>query len=95
MRGRAVLFVFVATQVLDGALTYAGVRQGLAPEGNPLVEFLMRSMGLFSALCFVKLLAVFFGGLLFAFGRITILVYLTVFFWVIAILPWLVVLAGV
>lgn len=51
--------LFIALQILDGALTFHGVSlHGTAVEGNHLIRFLMNEIGISSALVVVKSLAV-------------------------------------
>ena len=52
----ALIGVLIALQILDGALTLAGMHTfGLSAEGNPLLRTLMNSLGLIPGLVATKL----------------------------------------
>ena len=60
--GNIALFVFVLTQALDGVLTYIGVSTfGLKAEGNPVIAWLMGSLGNGTDVATAKFTAVSFG----------------------------------
>jgi hypothetical protein len=62
-----VLAIFLVAQVLDGALTYIGVREfGIQAEGNMLLTTLMHAWGAGPALIAAKLLASLCGLILFS-----------------------------
>lgn len=92
LRSKAILAAFTGTQVLDGALTFAGVTMGLASEANPIIAGLAGHVGLVTALFVVKTVACLFGVALAATGRSMLLAFLTLFYWGVAILPWLLIL---
>lgn len=49
----------VILQVLDGALTYSGMRTfGLAAEGNPLLRGLMNTMGILPGIALMKMVCI-------------------------------------
>jgi hypothetical protein len=59
--GNLVVIAFLLAQACDGVLTYVGVSiYGIGMEGNPLLAWMMRSMGQGAALATAKGLA---GGL--------------------------------
>jgi hypothetical protein len=91
-RVQIILAVFIATQVLDASLTYAGVTRGLASEANPLIAGLAQYIGLFTSLFAVKLLAVVGAFILAFLNRTRLLVLAVVLYWVAAVLPWMFVL---
>ncbi len=83
------LTAFLTAQVLDGLLTYFGVRSmGPAAEGNPLIAWLMGHVGEGPALAGTKLLAGSFGIALHLSSVHRIIAVLTVFYFGVAILPW-------
>ena len=62
-----VLVIFLVVQLLDGALTYVGVRQfGIEAEGNLLLTSLMQAWGTGPALIAAKLFSSACGLMLFA-----------------------------
>lgn len=62
-----VLAIFLAAQLLDGALTYVGVRRfGIEAEGNVLLTTLMHAWGTGPALVAAKLFSSACGVILFA-----------------------------
>ena len=82
---------FVATQLLDGILTSAGVRLfGAHVEGNPLILWYAQSIGPTSAVWGAKAFAVACGGILYANGKHDALAAVTLFYSVCAIAPWIV-----
>jgi hypothetical protein len=86
---RAIFAAFVLTQVLDGVLTYAGVSRGVAGEANPLIGVLISVWGLSFALLIVKTAAVMLGALIHKHRQDGVLFGLTMFYWVMAIHPWM------
>ena len=92
MTTRAVLFLFLLTQVGDGLLIYAAVRPyGIAAEGNIALATWMALVGPFPTLFVAKLVAAGGGVLLYARGIHRTLALLTIFYVVGAIAPWIVV----
>jgi hypothetical protein len=62
-----VLVIFLVAQILDGALTYVGVRQfGIEAEGNMLLTTLMQAWGTGPALVAAKVFSGACGLMLFA-----------------------------
>jgi hypothetical protein len=83
------LLVFVLVQALDGGLTYAGVRiWGPGIEANPLISSAIMSAGPGMGLASAKLMAVGFGMVLHLHQTHVAVALLTVFYLVVAILPW-------
>ena len=88
--GDVAVVVFLMTQALDGVLTYVGVTLlGLHMEANPLLAWLMGSMGHGPALTSAKVLAGGFGILLHISSVHRVVVALTAFYVIVAIIPWL------
>jgi hypothetical protein len=93
MSTRLILALFLVAQAYDGVFTYAAVHAyGLAAEGNVLLGTWMALVGPTPALVGAKLLAASCGVLLYIVGVYRGLAYLTVFYAVAAIGPWLYVL---
>ena len=88
--GDVAVVVFLMTQALDGVLTYVGVTLlGLHMEANPLLAWLMGSMGHGPALTSAKVLAGGFGILLHISSVHRVVAALTAFYVIVAIIPWL------
>jgi len=88
--GEYVLAAFLLVQVCDGLLTYAGVSAyGVHVEGNPLLAWLMVSMGRGPALAMTKAAASGFGIALHLTSVHRVVAALTLFYVALAILPWL------
>jgi len=88
------LALFAAIQLADGALTAAGIAEfGPHIEGNPLIDFAARGVGIGVALIGAKLFAVFCGTLLHLHARHLTLAILTVGYVLGAIVPWTLLLA--
>ena len=82
--------LFIVAQLLDGILTYAGIKYfGPEVESNPLLAGWIALIGAAPALIGAKLLASACGLLLFMCGVHRILLTLTIFYGVVAIGPWL------
>ena len=80
---------FVAVQVLDGVLTYIGVRTfGLGIEANPLVAWYAGAFGPAAGLAAAKLFAIACASVLFATARHRTVAVLTMVYLVFAIMPW-------
>lgn len=91
--GDIALVAFLLAQALDGVLTYVGVNiHGPQIEGNPLVGWLMASFGEALGLATAKVTAGGFGIALHLSGVHTAVALLTVFYFVVAIIPWLAIL---
>jgi hypothetical protein len=90
---RLILALFLVAQAYDGVFTYAAIHaDGLAAEGNVLLGTWMALVGPAPALVGAKLLAAGCGILLYMVGFYRGLAYLTAFYAVAAIGPWLVIL---
>lgn len=91
--GDVALVVFLLAQASDGVLTYVGVHSfGLAAEGNPLIAWLMGSLGPGPGLFMAKLTAVCFGIVLHVSGVHRAVAALSGFYALVAVGPWLAVL---
>lgn len=91
--GDVALFVFLLAQALDGALTYVGViTYGIHMEGNPLIGWLMTSIGHGPALAAAKLAATFFGIALHISAVHKAVAVLALFYLLVAICPWVAIL---
>lgn len=89
--GDVVMVVFLAVQVLDGFLTYRGIRDlgfGVEIEGNPLVALAISAFGVRLALILVKTIASLLGLFLHAHRYHRVLAALTALYVVAAIAPW-------
>ena len=88
--GDAVLVAFLLAQACDGVLTYVGVSTyGLRMEGNPLLGWLMNSLGQGVALAAAKTTAGAFGIALHLTSVHRIVAVLTAFYVAAAVLPWI------
>jgi hypothetical protein len=84
---------FLLAQACDGVLTYVGVRQyGLAIEGNPLLGWLMASVGSGLALTAAKAAAGAFGIALHLSAVHRLVAVLAAFYVTVAVVPWIVIL---
>lgn len=91
--GDLAVIVFLLTQVSDGVLTYIGVATyGLAAEGNPLIAWLMQSLGEGPGLATAKVTAGGFGIALHVAGVHKAVALLAGFYMVVAIGPWVAIL---
>ena len=91
--GDLAVVVFLVAQVLDGALTYIGVSTyGIAVEGNPLISWLMTSLGEGPGLATAKVTAGGFGIALHVAGVHKAVALLAGFYYVVAIGPWVAIL---
>jgi hypothetical protein len=87
--GDLALVLFVLVQLLDGVLTYAGVRiWGPGIEANPLISSAMMSAGPGISLASAKLIAVACGLILYIHQTHRVVALLTVFYVAAAIVPW-------
>ena len=88
--GDVAVLLFLLAQMLDGVLTYVGVSTyGLHVEANPLIGWLMSSMGEGPGLATAKLTAGFFGIALHLSAVHRTVAVLTAFYLAVAIIPWM------
>jgi hypothetical protein len=88
-----VVIVFLVAQACDGVLTYIGVRiYGVGMEGNPLLGWLMASMGQGVALTATKVTAGAFGIALHLSAVHRVVAALAAFYLAVAIVPWITIL---
>ena len=88
-----VVVTFLVAQACDGVLTYIGVSlYGIGMEGNPLLAWLMETMGEGAALATAKGVAGAFGIALHLSAVHRVLAALSAFYVAVAILPWLAIL---
>ncbi len=88
-----VVVVFLVAQACDGVLTYIGVSlYGIGIEGNPLLAWLMETMGEGAALATAKGMAGAFGIALHLSAVHRVLAALSAFYVAVAIIPWLAIL---
>jgi hypothetical protein len=91
--GDLAVLSFLLAQAADGALTFVGVRHlGLAVEANPLIAWLIASFGEAGALTGAKLVAGGFGIALHLSAVHKVVAGLTLFYVVVAVLPWIAIL---
>jgi uncharacterized membrane protein len=91
--GDAALLLFLLAQASDGVLTYVGVTvYGVHMEGNPLLSWLMAVIGQGPALATAKLAAGGFGIALHLSAVHKAVAILTVFYFAVAVVPWLAIL---
>lgn len=91
--GNFVVVAFLVAQAFDGVLTYVGVRQyGLGVEGNPLLGWLMASVGSGVALAATKAAAGAFGIALHLGAVHRLVALLAVFYVAVAVVPWIAIL---
>ena len=87
--GDVVLVAFLLAQACDGVLTYVGVSTyGIRIEGNPLLGWLMGSLGQGLALTAAKTAAGAFGIALHLTAVHRIVALLTAFYVAAAVVPW-------
>lgn len=90
-----VLAIFLVAQVLDGALTYIGVRQfGIEAEGNVLLTTLMYAWGAGPALLAAKLFSSACGVILFAISVYRVLAAAAGACIGLAVIPWMMIVLG-
>src|SRR5918993_2226656 len=88
-----VVVVFLLAQACDGVLTYVGVSlYGTGMEGNPLIVWLMETMGHGVALTTAKGIAGAFGIALHLSSVHRVLAALAAFYVAVAIVPWMAIL---
>lgn len=92
--GRLVLTVFVVLQIADGLISYGAVSVfGIGAEGNPLIQSWIHLAGAGPALFGAKLLACGCGAVLYLLHIRRTLAWLTAFYFVAAVGPWLLILS--
>jgi hypothetical protein len=90
MFGDVVLVVFLLAQACDGVFTYVGVSTyGVRMEGNPLLGWLMSSLGQGLGLTAAKATAGAFGIALHLTSVHRIVALLTAFYVAAAVVPWI------
>lgn len=83
------LVLFLVAQASDGVLTYVGVNvYGLHMEGNPIIAWLMTTLGQVPALAAAKVTAGIFGIALHMSAVHKAVALLAAFYVVVAICPW-------
>ena len=88
--GDIAVVAFLIAQASDGVLTYVGVRTyGVHIEGNPLLGWLMASIGQGFALAAAKAAAGAFGIVLHLTSVHRVVALLTAFYFAAAVLPWI------
>jgi len=88
-RGLIAVALFTAVQIADGILTVAGVaRFGPGMESNPLLAASIAAVGAAATLSIAKAVAVVLGTVLHRHRCHCTLALLTVFYAVVAVLPW-------
>jgi uncharacterized membrane protein len=88
--GDIVLVAFLLAQAFDGVLTYVGVSTyGVRMEGNPLLGWLMTTVGQGVALTAAKTTAGAFGIALHLTSVHRVVALLTAFYVAAAVLPWI------
>ena len=90
MFGDLAIVLFLLAQASDGVLTYVGVATyGPSIEANPLIGWLMANMGHGLALTTAKMTAVTFGVTLHLISVHKAVAALTVFYFAVAVVPWI------
>jgi uncharacterized membrane protein len=88
--GNVALLLFLLAQLFDGVLTYIGVNTfGLHAEGNPVIAWLMGSLGNGPGLATAKLAAVCFGIALYMSDVHKAVAALAGFYLLVAVGPWI------
>jgi hypothetical protein len=84
------LLTFIVVQCTDGWLTAVGIaRFGAGVEANPILAWYALAIGSDRALIGAKLLAIGCAAALHVYARHRILATLTLFYVVLAIIPWI------
>ena len=87
--GNIVVIGFMLVQVLDGMLTYLGIKiWGPGIEGNPLLSSAIAYAGTAPSLAVAKSIAIGFGMVLHLYRVHTLVALLTGFYVAAAIIPW-------
>jgi arginine exporter protein ArgO len=93
--GKAVMLVFVLTQVADGLFTYFGIKTfGAAIEGNPLVAWYVTAFGAGIAVAGAKGLALACGAALHLRAMHRTIGALTIIYLAAAVWPWFQIFTG-
>jgi hypothetical protein len=88
--GDLALVLFLLAQASDGVLTYVGVATyGPEIEANPLIAWLMATMGQGLALTTAKVTAATFGVALHLISVHKAVAALAVFYFAVAVIPWI------
>jgi hypothetical protein len=91
--GDVALLIFLLAQASDGVLTYIGVSTyGPHMEGNPIIGWLMASIGQGPALATTKVAAGFFGIALHLSAVHKAVALLAFFYLAVAVVPWVAIL---
>jgi len=91
--GNLVVIAFLVAQASDGVLTYVGVSvYGLGMEGNPILGWMMGTLGHGVALTAAKGVAGGFGIMLHLGSVHRVVAALAAFYFVVAVLPWITIL---
>ena len=87
--GDAALVLFLLAQASDGVLTYVGVATyGIGVEANPLIAWLMITLGQGFAVTAAKLTAASFGVALHVVAVHKAVAALALFYLFVAVVPW-------
>lgn len=90
MFGDLAIVLFLIAQASDGVLTYVGVATyGISIEANPLIAWLMATMGQGMALATAKVTAATFGMALHLVAVHKAVAVLAVFYLAVAVIPWM------
>ena len=94
--GDIALLLFLLAQASDGVLTYVGVATyGVGIEGNPVIAWLMGTMGEGPALTMAKVTAGMFGIALHLSSVHKVVAVLALFYFAVAVFPWVAILFAV
>ena len=94
----ALLLINVILQIVDGVMTFAFLRPGVAEELKPLIRAAIEHYGVGPTVCHVKVFAIALLSLVWPLRRNPLaapgLLFLGAFYAVIVLLPWATALAG-
>lgn len=91
--GNLVVIAFLLAQACDGVLTYVGVSlYGVDMEGNPVLAWMMATMGQGMALATAKGIAGLFGIALHLGSVHKVVAALAIFYIAVAVVPWIAIL---
>ena len=91
--GNLVVIAFLIAQACDGVFTYVGVSlYGLHMEANPILGWMMATMGHAAALTTAKGVAGGFGIVLHLGSVHRVVAALAAFYFVVAVVPWIAIL---
>ena len=94
--GDVALLLFLLAPASDGVLTYVGVSTyGVGIEGNPVIAWLMGAMGEGLALTTAKVTAGVFGIALHLSSVHKVVAVLALFYFAVAVFPWVAILFAV